>query len=127
MNRKTLTISVLSGLLLGGVTSMRPLPAAADTAMAPMMSMPTTKDDHLKMAESYRNKATGYRGDAEFHRKMLADYMKGVPANQKAQPENGWIRKERVHCEKYIKEAETLAAEADQFAQFHTMRASELQ
>ena len=124
INRKTLTISVLSGLLLGGVTSICPLPAAAD--MASMTTMPGTKDEHQKMTEYYKNKAAGYRADAEFHRKMLADYKMGVASSPKNPVENPWVKKERLHCEMYIKEANKLAAQADEFAEFHTMRASEM-
>jgi hypothetical protein len=33
----------------------------------------------------------------------------------------------RLHCEKYIKAAEALAAEADEMAKFHTLRAKEIE
>ena len=101
--------------------------AHADDAMSGMMSMPKTATEHNAMADSYRKKAAEYRATAEFHRQMLADYKKGVPASPKSPIENPWITKERVHCEKFIKDAERMAADADKFAEFHTMRAKEVQ
>ena len=97
------------------------------SGMAGMKSMPDTAAEHNAMAESYKKKAAQYRQDAQFHRQMLADYKKGVPVSPKSLTENPWITKERVHCEKFIKDAERMAADADQFAQFHSMRAREAQ
>lgn len=39
--------------------------------------------------------------------------------------ENPWVTKMKTHCESYIRKADGLAKEADDFAQFHTMRARE--
>ena len=57
---------------------------------------------------------------------MLADYERSVATSPKA-PENPWLRKMRDHCDRFIKDAETLAADADKFAEYHTLRAAELQ
>ncbi len=128
MKNKVLTTGVLSLLLVGAMTTVRlPIVTASDGTMAGMSTMPTTKDEHMKMAESYKKKAAGYREDAEFHRKMLADYKMGVANLPKSPTENPWIKKERIHCEAYIKQAMKLASQADEFAEFHTMRASEVQ
>ena len=59
---------------------------------------------------------------------LLASYKKQVaaPTDAKTSAENPWIKKMRLHCEEYIRDADKLAASADQFAEFHTMRAAEL-
>ncbi len=60
------------------------------------------------------------------HRKMYADYKMTVAIHPKG-PENPWLKKMRDHCDRYIKDAEILAADAEKFADFHRMRAAELQ
>ena len=90
---------------------------------AGMKMMPQTADEHAAMAESYSKKAASYRQDAEMHKQMLAEYQKGA-AHIKG--ENPWLTKMRAHCEKYVVDANALAADADKFAEFHTMRAKEL-
>jgi hypothetical protein len=92
--------------------------------IAGMKMMPQTAQEHSAMAESYEQKAANYRQDAAMHRQMLAEYKKG--AVHPKQGENPWVTKMRIHCEKYIVDAERLAADADEFAKFHTMRAKEL-
>jgi hypothetical protein len=100
-------------------------PVAPSASMAAgMKMMPQTAEEHSAMAESYKQKAANYRQDAEMHRQMLAEYKKG--AVHLKQGENPWVTKMRLHCEKYIVDADRLVADADEFAQFHTMRAKEL-
>jgi hypothetical protein len=87
--------------------------------------VPDTPDEHLAKAESYRAKAIAYRKEAAEHRKMLADYKRQSPPTGKF-GESPYVKKMRVHCEKYIAEAEALAAEAEKLAEYHTLRAAEL-
>ncbi len=47
--------------------------------------------------------------------------------NPKAQMENPWLKKMRIHCEAYMAEAQQLAAEAKAFADYHELRGKELQ
>ena len=97
--------------------------AAAETQLV----VPTTYEEHVARAESYRTKAAEYRAEAESHRKMLEDYRAKEAHNQtKAGIELPWVGKMRKHCEKYMNEAKKLAKEADSFAEFHTMRAAEM-
>ncbi len=103
------------------VSAEMPMP----NAETGMKMMPQTAAEHSAMAESYKQKAASYRQDAEMHRQMLAEYKTG--AVHLKQGENPWVTKMRLHCEKYIVDADRLAADADDFAQFHTMRAKELQ
>lgn len=58
---------------------------------------------------------------------MLADYGKGVAKNPKDTSENPYIKRMRLHCEKYIRAAENLEQEAVEMAKFHTLRAKELE
>jgi hypothetical protein len=74
-----------------------------------------------------KKKAVEYRAEADSHKKMLADYSKGVAKNPKDTGENPYIRKMRVHCEKYINAAENLARETDEMAKHHEMRAKEME
>jgi hypothetical protein len=88
---------------------------------------PQAAQEHRERAAQYQKKAAEYREEAAAHRKMLADYSKTVAKNPKDTGENAYIKKMRLHCEKYIKAAEALAAEADEMAKFHTMRAKEME
>lgn len=99
----------------------------AGHAMGQEMKAPHTAQEHRQHAEQYQKKAVEYRKEAETHRKMLADYSKTVARNPKDTLENGYIKKMRLHCQKYSKAAEALAQEADEMAKFHTMRAKEME
>lgn len=90
------------------------------------MKVPQTAMDHSAMAELYQKKAAEYRADIEAHKKMLADYKKAAVENAKM-GENPHVKAERLHCEKYIKAAEALEAEATESAKFHTLRAKEME
>ncbi len=96
-------------------------------AVGQEMKVPQTAQEHWERAEYYKKKAAEYRGEAESHKKMLADYSKGVARNPKDTGENPYIKKMRLHCEKYIGAAENLAREADEMAKFHEMRAKEME
>lgn len=96
-------------------------------AMGQEMKAPQTAQEHRERAAEYQKKAAEYRQEAASHRKMLADYSKTVARNPKDTGENGYIKKMRLHCEKYVKAAEALAQEADEMAKFHTMRAREME
>lgn len=91
------------------------------------MKVPQSAQEHRERAEQYQKKAAEYRKEAEAHRKMLAEYSKTVAKNPKDTGENAYIKKMRLHCEKYSKAAEALAQEADEMAKYHTMRAKEME
>lgn len=91
---------------------------------------PETTEQHRARAEAYREKANGFRREAEEHRKMLAEYkVRQTPPGleTKLGQEPPWVKKMRKHCEGYIAAAERMATEADRFAEFHALRAEELQ
>ena len=96
-------------------------------AMGQDMKMPQTAQEHRDHAEHYQKKAAEYRKEAEAHRKMQADYSKTVARNPKDTGENPYIKKMRLHCERYSKAADALAQEAEEMAKFHTMRAKEME
>jgi len=129
-----LALSVGSVLAWGLVA-----PAVADTASKETTTTTTTTTDtvkaadtqaeHLALADGYRKRTAAYREDAATHRQMLATYKKqvAIPADGKTGIENPWIKRMRVHCEEYIRDADRLAADSEKFAEFHTMRAGELE
>lgn len=91
------------------------------------ITIPQTAEEHLAMAEKYKEKAAQYREDASFHRKMKEDYKRTVATNPKSPVENPWITKMNKHCEQYIKDADNLGDETVKFSEYHLMRAKELQ
>lgn len=127
---KTLTAGAL--LMLAASFSIKALAQDAKQdhsghVMGQDMKMPHTAQEHREHAEQYQKKAAEYRKEAEAHKKMLADYSKTVARNPKDTGESGYVKKMRIHCEKYSKAAEALAQEADDMAKFHTMRAKEME
>lgn len=99
----------------------------SDHAAGQEMKIPQTPRDHRELAERYQKKAAEYRQEIEMHKKMLADFSKTVARNPKDTGENPYIRKMRLHCEKYIKATASAAQEAEEMAKFHTFRARELE
>ena len=91
------------------------------------MKAPHTAQEHKARAEQYQKKAEEYRMEAEAHKKMQADYSKTVARNPKDTVESRYIKKMRLHCQKYSRAAEALAQEAEDMAKFHTMRAKEME
>ena len=110
---------------------MRLIPIVATLLMslvaAAESKMPTTASDHLALAKSYQEKAAAYRKEAAEHRTMAEEYKKGVPGGAKSGGENPWAKKMEAHCRAIATDAEKLAADADKAAEFHTLRAKELQ
>jgi uncharacterized protein HemX len=118
------TLMLTAGLSIWGMAQE----AKQDhSAHAQEMKTPQTAQEHRERAEQYRKKAAEYRKEAEAHKKMLTDYSKTVARNPKDTGENAYIKKMRLHCEKYINAAETLAQEADEMAKYHTLRAKEIE
>jgi hypothetical protein len=126
-----LVLSVGSLLALGLFS-----PAAAATTSTETTTTTTatakpadSAGDHLALAEDYRKKTAAYREDATMHRQMLETYKKrvSIPADARSPVENSYVKKMRLHCEAYVRDADKLAADSEKFAEFHTMRAAELQ
>ncbi len=100
-------------------------PPSADDRAA---KAPLTVEEHLALVERYRSKAAEYRNEADEHRKMLAGYRRDAAIfPNKSGREFPWFTRLRQRCEGYIQRADALAHEAERFAEFHRMRARELQ
>lgn len=96
-------------------------PALADEA-----KVPVTVGDHMAMSKSYAEKAVTYRAEAAYHREMARAYAKAHP-DRKSGGRNPWTVKMEKHCNAIIKDAETLADDAEWAAKFHEMHARELE
>jgi hypothetical protein len=113
---------LVTGLPVAAQTHDHTAPTAGQEVKAPH-----TAQEHRAHAEQYQQKAATYRKEAAAHQQMLADYSKTVARNPKDTNENAYIRKMRLHCQKYSKAAEALALEAEEMAKFHTLRAKEVE
>jgi hypothetical protein len=99
--------------------------AAPITAFADA-KLPETVAEHQAMAKQYQDKAAEYRKEAAFHKEMADEYKKTIAPGGKSGP-NPWAVKMEKHCRAIIADAEKMAADADKMAEFHAMRAKELQ
>ena len=89
--------------------------------------VPETAADHLALAKTYQEKAAAYHKEAAEHKAMAEEYKKGVPGATKSGGENPWAKKMEAHCRAIAVDAEKLAKDDEKAAEFHTMRAKELQ
>lgn len=104
------------------------LAALALPAMAHAQAkMPETAADHLALAKSYQDKAALYRKEVAEHKAMAEAYKKSAAPAGKATGENPWAKKMEAHCRAIAADAEKLAVDADKAAEYHTLRAKELQ
>ncbi len=120
---RTKTNGTRTGLLLAAVTLLL---AMTVPVFAQEMKVPETARDHHEMAEHYQKVAAQTRDDIGMHKQMLADFNQATVKNPKT-GENPYSKDMRLHCDKYIKASEALAAEADASAAFHKHRAEELE
>lgn len=99
---------------------------AHDVKVSETVKVPETVADHLALAKDYTEKAASYKAEAEHHRKMAEAYKASVATMPKAPP-NPWAKKMEKHCMALVKDAEKLAADAQKAADFHRLRAKELE
>jgi hypothetical protein len=83
--------------------------------------------EHLALAKSYQEKAAAYRKEAAEHVAMAEAYKKSTAGPSKGGGENPWAKKMEAHCRTIATDAEKLATDAEKAAEFHTLRAKELQ
>ena len=100
---------------------------ASSVSQAQEVNVPTTVEDHLALAKTYQEKAVTYRKEASYHREMFEAYKKRVPTAGKAPGPNPWVVKMQKHCQMLAKDADKLATDAEKAAEYHTLRAKELQ
>lgn len=94
---------------------------------APGVTLPSTASDHEALATKYRNEADQYRKTAAEHKLIAAEYKNTHPAPGGDPKINAWQKQMAKHCETLRKDAEKLAADADKAAEFHMLRAKELE
>jgi hypothetical protein len=112
---------IAMSLAAGALLVSTPTPTYAED-----VKVPETAADHTALAKQYTEKAAAYRTEAEHHRKMAEAYKASVATTPKAPP-NPWAKKMEKHCMAFVKDAEKLAADAQKAADFHTLRAKELE
>ena len=130
VSKKT-KVNTIARLLLAAMTLLAmALPACAQepakSDSAYEIKIPETAKDHYEMAEYYQKIEAQNRKEIEMHKKMLADFAQTVAKNPKV-GENPYLKNMRLHCEKFIKAAESLKAEAAESAKFHILRAKEME
>lgn len=89
------------------------------------LKLPTTAEDHIAMAKSYEDKVAEWRKEAAYHRDMAAAYKKSHPDFKGGARNAAAVTMER-HCAKIANDAEKLAADAEDTAKYHRLRAKEL-
>jgi hypothetical protein len=87
--------------------------------------LPQTAADHETQAKGFREQAAMFKQGAQTHRQMAAAYARQHPDPKGVK--NPWNEKMSKHSEGLAKDYERLAADADKAAEFHAMRAKELQ
>jgi hypothetical protein len=90
--------------------------------------VPTTVEDHLALAKQYRDKAEAAKKEAAEHREMAE---KAKRASLNAHKEQGQgdpsVQKMEKHCAAIAARASALAAAEEKAADYHELRAKELQ
>ena len=116
----------INGWLISAAAALIVGAAAAWAEMAPTVTLPATTRDHRALATRYDENAAAYHKEAAYHRAMLEEAGGTEWINPKA-PSHPRHEKMRTHCEPIIRDAERLAREREQFAEWHRMRAAELE
>jgi hypothetical protein len=98
----------------------------ATASFAEEAKVPTTVAEHEAMAKQYNEQGGQYKKLADDHRMMAAAYAaQHQPTN--GPTANAGAVKMKKHCETIAKDADRLASDAEKAADYHTMRAKELQ
>jgi hypothetical protein len=113
-------------LALSLATGSMLVSAPPSVAVAEDVKVPVTVADHIALAKQYSDKVTAYKAEAESHRKMAEAYKKSVATTPKAPP-NPFVVKMEKHCQALAKDADKLAADSQKAADYHTLRAKELE
>lgn len=100
--------------------------AVVPTTHAEEVKVPTTVEDHLALAKSYEQKAAEYRKEAEHHHHMFEAYKSSIASSPKSPPPASVVKMQK-HCQVLARDAEKLAADSTKAAEYHSLRAKELQ
>jgi hypothetical protein len=98
----------------------------ATASFADDAKVPTTMAEHEALAKQYKEQAAQFKKVGDEHRAMAAAYAKAHEPS-KGHATNPWNEKMKKHCEMLSKDADRLAADAEKAADYHTLRAKELQ
>lgn len=91
-------------------------------------AVPQTAEEHLAMANSYFEKAKAQENLIAEHQKMKADYANEIGFTPKMKRlYAGKIESMEKHCDAIIQKARELDSEFSKMAEWHQMRARELQ
>jgi hypothetical protein len=100
----------------------------ATESFAQEAKVPQSAADHQAMAKQYTDQAAQFKKVADEHRAMAEAYKKSFAAPAaKAGQKNPWVAKMEKHCAMLSKDADKLAADATKAAEYHTLRAKELE
>jgi hypothetical protein len=90
--------------------------------------VPTTVADHLALAKQYREKAGAAKKEAAEHREMADNARRSSPNAHKEQGQGDpVVKRMEKHCAAIAAKADALATEQDKAADYHELRAKELQ
>jgi len=98
----------------------------ATASFADDVKVPTTAAEHEALAKQYKEQAAQYKKVADEHRAMAAAYASAHQPTNGPTP-NTAVVKMKKHCEAIAKDADKLASDTEKAADYHTMRAKELQ
>ena len=117
-------IGTIKSLL--AATALGTLLIISGGARAEEVKAPETTSEHETLAKTYQDKAAGYRKEAEWHKSMAEAYAKKFPTSKGGIKDSRSVKMKK-HCEGMVRTAEKLASEAEKAADFHNLRAKELQ
>jgi hypothetical protein len=98
----------------------------ATASFAQEAKVPSTMAEHDALAKQYKAEAVQYKKIADDHRAMAATYAKANP-DSKGGVKNPFNEKMQKHCKALAADADKLAADAEKAADYHMLRAKELQ
>jgi hypothetical protein len=98
----------------------------AGASLADEAKVPTTAAEHEALAKQYKDQAAQYKKVAADHKAMAEAYAKSHP-DAKGGAKNPFNEKMQKHCKALATDADKLASDAEKAADFHTLRAKELQ
>jgi len=115
------TRTILAAVAFAAFALIAATPSAAQEA-----KLPTTAAEHEALAKQYREQAAQYKKVADDHRAMATT----AAARAHSASKGGGIStgdKLQKHCETIAKDADKLATDVEKAADYHTLRAKELQ
>jgi hypothetical protein len=98
----------------------------AAASFAEEAKVPATVMEHEAMAKQYKDESAQFKKVADEHRAMAAAYAAAHQPTNGPTPNAGAVKMKK-HCEAIAKDADKLASDAEKAADYHTMRAKELQ